>query len=299
MDIEQLKTFLTLAETKSFSQTAKRMLLAQSTISKRIHELEKELGEALFLRERTGAVLTTGGNALYEYAEQMVNMEEKLKKQLQRKEQYSGCLVLGTVYAYFDVGLSGLLQTFMEEHPDVSVELRFGHTRHMLSELSQALIDVAFTHHPFQHPEYLCQDIGQDDIILVTDAQNTAFCGGISHEAIRDLPFLSSNFLYDTTRSWLFPKGRQFQLEIDIARNVIPFLLDSKWYTLLARKLVEKELQSGQLIEIPISGRQIPPVRYYMSHRRDSAQQKALQAWLTFCEEIGLVSADICQGKSL
>lgn len=282
MDMEALKTFLTLAETGSFSRTAQRMILAQSTISKRIGELEREMGETLFVRERSGAALTAAGKLLHEYAEQMVNMEAKLKRQMQRKSQYAGYLVLGTVYAYFDTGLSPMLRSFSEAHPDIAVKVRFGHTASMLAELNQAHIDVAFTHHPFQHPEYVCELICEDDMILVTDARNAELAGGVDREAIKDLPFLSSNFLYDTTRDWLFPKSRQFRLEVDIARSTLPLLLGSRWYTLLAKKLVERELQAGQLIEIPVRGLPIPPVRYYMVYRRDGAQQRALQEWLTY-----------------
>lgn len=44
MDIENLKTFLILANTKNFTRTANQIFVAQSTITNRIHELERELG---------------------------------------------------------------------------------------------------------------------------------------------------------------------------------------------------------------------------------------------------------------
>ena len=44
MNTEQLETFLALAETKNFSRCAQRLIISQSAVSKRIFELEKELG---------------------------------------------------------------------------------------------------------------------------------------------------------------------------------------------------------------------------------------------------------------
>lgn len=48
MNIDYLRTFLTLAENGSFSETAKEHIVVQSTVSSRIQELEKELGQSLF-----------------------------------------------------------------------------------------------------------------------------------------------------------------------------------------------------------------------------------------------------------
>lgn len=50
MDINKLKTFIDLAHTLSFSATAANLYTEQSTVSKHIHSLEKELGMSLFDR---------------------------------------------------------------------------------------------------------------------------------------------------------------------------------------------------------------------------------------------------------
>lgn len=285
MNTDQLRTFLSLVETKNFSRAAQSMAVTQSTVSKRISDLEKELGRDLFIRDRSGTVLTTAGKALLEYAEQIVNMEEKARAQIHRKNQYVGYLVLGTVYAYFHAYLNEMLKIFIENHSDIAVQVRFGHTGHIIASVKRALLDVAFVHYPFNHPEYICQLIGEDDVILVTDAKNNTYCGGISHDEIKKLPFVSSNFLYSTTHNWLFPPGQQFQLEIDIAKYAIPFLKNGKWYTLMARKLVEKELESGEFVEIPVLDSEIPLVQYYMIYRKENAHQIAVKTWINFFEK--------------
>ena len=50
MDTNTLRTFVTLAEVKSFTRTAKMMFVSQSTITNRVRELEKELDAQLFSR---------------------------------------------------------------------------------------------------------------------------------------------------------------------------------------------------------------------------------------------------------
>jgi LysR family transcriptional repressor of citA len=201
-------------ETRNFSATAKNLSITQSTVSKRIQELEKEMGHELFVRGRAGVKLTKAGNALSEYAEQIVNMEEKALSQINYTRQYSGYLILGTVYAYYDLYLGKHLCRFTKMCPEISVRVKFGHSGLMLSEVRRGQIDIAFTHNPFQHPEYVCKNIEEDDVILVTDAANLTYLDGIPHTRVKELPLLSSNFLYATTQSWLFPRHQQFQLEV-------------------------------------------------------------------------------------
>ena len=61
MDIESLNTFLTLASTRSFTRTANQLFVAQSTVTNRINELEKELKLKLFNRNNKSVALTPDG----------------------------------------------------------------------------------------------------------------------------------------------------------------------------------------------------------------------------------------------
>ena len=58
MDLENLKTFVTLANLGNFTQTAQQHMIVQSTVSSRIRELEREIGTPLFIRERKNVRLT-------------------------------------------------------------------------------------------------------------------------------------------------------------------------------------------------------------------------------------------------
>ena len=77
MNIDYLRTFLTLAENGSFSETAKEHIVVQSTVSSRIQELEKELGQSLFIRSYNHAELTLAGQAFLEYAKNIVELENR------------------------------------------------------------------------------------------------------------------------------------------------------------------------------------------------------------------------------
>lgn len=66
MDEKDLQIFLTLAETGNLTRTAEKLYLAQPTLSKRLQNLESELGATLFLRSKHGVTLTPAGEAARE-----------------------------------------------------------------------------------------------------------------------------------------------------------------------------------------------------------------------------------------
>ena len=76
MDIESLKTVITLASTKSFTRTANQMFVAQSTVTNRINELEKELKLKLFNRTNKTVELTPDGERFRLYAEQVLELTQ-------------------------------------------------------------------------------------------------------------------------------------------------------------------------------------------------------------------------------
>ena len=66
MDEKDLLIFLTLADTGNLTRTAEKLYLSQPTLSKRLQNMEADLGAALFLRSKQGVTLTPAGEAARE-----------------------------------------------------------------------------------------------------------------------------------------------------------------------------------------------------------------------------------------
>ena len=64
MDINLIKYFVSVAQNLNFSETARQNFVSQSTVSRGIKEMEKELGASLFSRTKRNVVLTPEGKAL-------------------------------------------------------------------------------------------------------------------------------------------------------------------------------------------------------------------------------------------
>lgn len=286
MNIEYLKTFVLLAENGSFSKTAKEQVVVQSTVSSRISELEREVGQKLFVRNRNYSELTLAGKALLEYAEKIISLESKAIAQANLAGDYSEKLIIGTVYSLYDSHLCEFIPDFIEENEDVSIRVVFGHSRRIISGLSNGSIDIGYSHNPYHHPSYICMLFNEDDVIFVTGNQNKQFIHGVPVSKIKELPVYYSNFLYTTTHNWIFPKNKLFRLDIDIASKIIPFLKNGENYTFLPRKIIEPEIKNGSVIEIPVLDGKIPPVQNYIIYKKEAQKSNAVQKWLNKFEHM-------------
>ena len=93
MDEKDLQIFLTLADTGNLTRTAEKLYLAQPTLSKRLQNMESELGATLFLRSKQGVTLTPAGEEAQKVIQRTVQDFSTLREQLQlRKNTICGTL---------------------------------------------------------------------------------------------------------------------------------------------------------------------------------------------------------------
>ena len=105
MDIKQLRTFLAVADARSFFKAADDMYISRQAISKTIIQLEEELGMELFARSQKGAMMTPAGIFFYPRAATLVAEFDKLKEEtmdMQRSylPKLNICMALG-IYGHF------------------------------------------------------------------------------------------------------------------------------------------------------------------------------------------------------
>ena len=126
MDIswDEVKLFLAVAEEGSVSAAARRLRLAQPTLSRRLATLERAIGESLFRRSVSGAVLTSAGERLLEPARRMAEWAGEVGRAAERSDRGPQGLVRVTappIVAYdFLAPFSAWLA---EHHPGLRIEV--------------------------------------------------------------------------------------------------------------------------------------------------------------------------------
>lgn len=125
MEIRQLQTFVYVVQLKSFSRVAERLYLTQPTITSHIQSLEKELGIALLNRSSKEITLTKGGQILYEYALNILDLRDRALFTLDTyKGKIKGTLTLAASSIPEQYVLPELIYAFRKSYPDVIFDIR-------------------------------------------------------------------------------------------------------------------------------------------------------------------------------
>ena len=88
MDLEELKTLITLAECKNFTKAAKLQHVVQSTVSNRIRSLEEQTGVQLVVRDKAGIKLTTEGEVFLDYAKRIQELNDSAFHEIHLLKKY-------------------------------------------------------------------------------------------------------------------------------------------------------------------------------------------------------------------
>jgi DNA-binding transcriptional LysR family regulator len=141
-DLNSLVIFAQVAESNSFVRAARRLRMPAPTVSRRIAELEKQLGVRLIERSTRSLRLTDAGSELLEHAQRTVELSEAVSSiASNHSANVSGTLRISAPPTISDCLLAPLIIRFQESYPDVRVQVFT--TDRILPQIAEG-IDVAF-----------------------------------------------------------------------------------------------------------------------------------------------------------
>lgn len=121
---DNLRLFLSVVRAQSAQEAARRLNVDHSTITRRLHRLEKELGTRLFERTSAGHVMTAAGHRLLEHVERIESTVALLDEDIGGDSQMlTGHVRLGATEGFGSFFLAPHLSHFCDRHPAITVEL--------------------------------------------------------------------------------------------------------------------------------------------------------------------------------
>lgn len=142
LDTDQLRSFLAIVDTGSFTRAGERVNKTQSAVSMHIRRLEEQLGCALFVKQGRSAKLTNEGEKLIEYARRMIQVEAGAMAALSRTG-LRGSVRLGIPDDYAEAFLAGILTSFNRRHPLVEVSVICENSVELGAQTSAGAVDIA------------------------------------------------------------------------------------------------------------------------------------------------------------
>lgn len=119
MKLSNLRYFVKVAQYGSLSEAAKRLFISQPTLSRRIQELEEEMGVPLFIRQLKGMKLTANGQILYDHSVKLLADIDELPTlfQHQKRSQKKDIIHIGYQRHFYADDIFRIVEILKEENP--------------------------------------------------------------------------------------------------------------------------------------------------------------------------------------
>jgi DNA-binding transcriptional LysR family regulator len=285
--IAAMKVFVRVAETASFSAVARENATTQGSVSKQVAALEAHLGAKLLSRSTRALSLTEQGEVFFPEARRLVSDFEAAEARLRSGQgQLLGWLRVAASVGYGRRVLMPRVQTFLEQHPAVRIDLRLSDG---FTDLIEQGIDVAVRLGDLPDSSLVARKIGVSQRVLVAHPSYFARLsgGGPKLEHPRDLTAHNCIVYTEvaTQNAWEFlgPSGETEHvrvagnLQTNSSEVIRAAALSGLGVCHAPNWLLSEELAAGEVRTLlpDWRGRPIPIHAVYPTHRRQVAKINA------------------------
>ncbi|SHO61611.1 DNA-binding transcriptional regulator, LysR family [Pseudoxanthobacter soli DSM 19599] len=142
LDLDLLRSFVSVADTGGFTRAGERVHRTQSTVSQQIKRLEDDLGRQLFLRDGRTVQLTEEGERLLGYARRILELAGEARAAL-ASDPPPPVVRLGIPDDFSITPLTETVAAFARSRPDCRLEVRCGLSVQLTAALERGELDVA------------------------------------------------------------------------------------------------------------------------------------------------------------
>lgn len=285
MTLKQLEAFYLAATLGSFSLAAQRAHVTQSSLSKRIAELEAFLDIELFDRSSKRAQLTEAGNRLMPTAAQMMALKEGVKASLQSPTALVGTCRFGISELGALTWLPSLVARVREEHPQLLLQPHVDLGRRLERQVIKGELDFAIVPGPPEDLHITAHVVGEVRFAW------TGAPGRVQGRQVLSLDELSQHSVITMTEGsgltrafdvWAAEQGLRMQRIVasNSMMAIVGLTLADVGLSFLPQTFVKPWIERGALANFR-SDPDLPSLRYCFVHREDD--RRAMVQTLLAC----------------
>jgi DNA-binding transcriptional LysR family regulator len=200
VQLQQLVYFLAVAETRHFTRAAELTHVAQPSLSKQIHSLERELGSELFHRARGNVSLTPAGEVLVPYAKRILADVETARLQVHElAELRQGRLRLGATPSLCTGLLTDVLARFRARYPGIQLVIEESGSRDLVHQIAEGGIDLALITSPLHRGDPMLDTVPilREQLTVAVPRDLDPQIASFRIEDLRDRPLVMFREGYD------------------------------------------------------------------------------------------------------
>ncbi|MBB3974666.1 LysR substrate-binding domain-containing protein [Hansschlegelia beijingensis] len=171
LDVDQLRSFVAIVDTGSFTRAADVVFKTQSAVSMQMKRLEERVGRALFARDGRGVRLTEDGERLLDYARRIIHISREAVSAF-ADDALTGRVRLGLPDDYAERYLPEILARFSASNPLVEVTVVCEPSVQLVEMIDRDELDLAIITHAARKP--MGEVIRQEPLLWVTSQRSVA-----------------------------------------------------------------------------------------------------------------------------
>lgn len=286
MDIELLKTFLEVKNTRHFGKAAENLYLTQAAVSARIKQLETILGAPLFTRLRNNLQLTVTGERLVNHAETILIAWDRARQDVALKKKQKRALAIGTTSGLWDMLMQDALLVVHQQIPDLALRAEAHGSEILVRHLMERTLDLALVYEPAKLSDLISDPISPAELILVSSRR------GLNAEQALAQHYVAVDWglTFQLTVAQHFADAPPPILHTTLARIALEFIGQFGGSAYLPYRLVEHQLERTlfQVDDAPVISRQI-----YACFHKESTHEREIAAILDIVRNLEVPTAHI------
>ncbi|EHK90450.1 LysR family transcriptional regulator [Aggregatibacter actinomycetemcomitans] len=276
MNINQLKTFIVLADCLSVTETSKRLFCTQPAVSIKIRKLEEALNTVLFERINNRLYLTEQGKIFYSYVEQIISTLEMSVEHLHQYDDPNyGKIIIGASHFVGVYLLPQVIAEYRKLSPNVELRLEILSSQQLIQGLENHSIDFIIMSDQiyFDPQKYDVNRFLSDELILIVPPDHVL----AAHESCCFEQLCDELFIIkpknSQTRKFLLQQFSKDQIsmlkfmEINSLEGIKRCVMNGLGVSIISRFSVENELKMGMLKAVELDGFQFKRGINYIYHK--------------------------------
>lgn len=289
MTVQQLKYIVTVAETGSITEAAKKLFISQPSLSNAIHEIEKEAGITVFNRSRQGIALTQEGMEFLGYARNVVQQMNLLEDRYVNNESEKVRFAVSTQhYTFTSNAFVEMVERFGQDRYEFI--LNETQTRQILEDVKNRFSDLGIIFLSSENESVIRRELAERRLVFhrLFDAEPHIFIrrehplagrASVSLDDLKDYPRL--NFIQGNFESVYWSEEPFSSIESDkhilISDRgaIVNLMVGMDAYT-ISSGIYPYYLQADEIISVPIKTEEILQIGYILNEKQELSELAAI-----------------------
>jgi LysR family transcriptional regulator, transcriptional activator of the cysJI operon len=291
LNLDNLKLFRDIAQTRSVSKGALVNTISQSAASQHLQEVERELGATLLDRSTRPLTVTPAGHLYLDFCRDVLRRREDFEAALGAlKQETGGTVRVASIYSVGLSEMSELEQEFSRRYPDAQIEVEYLRPEKVYESVMSDIADLGLVSYPESTRDVKAIPWRQEQMVVAASPYDPlASLEGVRVEDLSGVDFIGFDEdlpIQQAIRRFFEEHGSRLQiaLHFDNLQMIKEAVTHRLGVSIMPVRVMQAELTQGRLVAIPLTG--APLFRPLgIVHRRKKRFSGIAQGFLELLQE--------------